>query len=158
MRKKLTILLAAILCAGAAVAQNKQMVRPDNLKPGDTIAILSMASAPNPKYIQAGLKVIKEWGYTPVLSPNVSAKHGSFAGTPEQRKQDMLWALRNPAIKAIMSTRGGYGSIQQLQEIPLDTLAKYPKWIIGYSDITSVHSAMVNSGVMSIHAHMCGYL
>ena len=158
MRKKLTILLAAILCAGAAVAQNKQMVRPHNLKPGDTIAILSMASAPNPKYIQAGLKVIKEWGYTPVLSPNVSAKHGSFAGTPEQRKQDMLWALRNPSIKAIMSTRGGYGSIQQLQEIPLDTLAKYPKWIIGYSDITSVHSAMVNSGVMSIHAHMCGYL
>lgn len=159
MKKKLTIMLAALVCLSAiSVAQNKKMVRPAALKPGDKIAILSMASVPGAKYAKAGMKVLKEWGYTPVLGPNVSAKHGSFAGTPEQRKQDMLWALRNPEIKAIMSTRGGYGSIQQLQEIPLDTLAKYPKWIIGYSDITSVHSAMVTSGVMSIHAHMCGYL
>lgn len=152
-------MLAALMCVSAVgVAQNKKMVRPASLKPGDKIAILSMASKPNDVYAKAGLKVIKEWGYTPVLAPNVGAKHGSFAGTPEERAADMLWALRNPEIKAIMSTRGGYGSIQQLQQIPLDTLAKYPKWIIGYSDITSVHSAMVTSGVMSIHAHMCGYL
>ncbi|MBE6310868.1 MAG: LD-carboxypeptidase [Bacteroidales bacterium] len=159
MKEKLTIMLVALMCFGAtAEAQNKKMVRPESLKPGDKIAILSMASKPNDKYAKAGMKVLKEWGYTPVLSPNVNAKHGSFAGTPEDRAADMLWALRNPEIKAIMSTRGGYGSIQQLQQIPLDTLAKYPKWIIGYSDITSVHSAMVNAGVMSIHAHMCGYL
>ncbi len=159
MRKKLTMMLAALMCFGAAgVAQNKKMVRPASLKPGDKIAIVSMASAPNPKYAKAGMKVLKEWGYTPVLAPNTNARHGSFAGTADQRASDMLWALRNPEIKAIMSTRGGYGSIQQLQQIPLDTLAKYPKWIIGYSDITSVHGCMVNAGVMSIHAHMCGYL
>ena len=159
MKKKLTVMLAALVCFSAmGVAQNKKMVRPAALKPGDKIAIVSMASAPNPKYAKAGLKVLKEWGYTPVLGPNAGLRHGSFAGTAEERKQDMLWALRNPEIKAIMSTRGGYGSIQQLQDIPLDTLAKYPKWIIGYSDITSVHSALVNSGIMSIHAHMCGYL
>ena len=159
MKKKLTLILAALMCvSGAIVAQNKKMVRPASLKPGDKIAILSMASVPKDVYAKAGMKVLKEWGYTPVLAPNLGEKHGSFAGTPEQRKEDLLWALRNPEIKAIMSTRGGYGSIQQLQQIPLDTLAKYPKWIIGYSDITSIHSAMVNAGVMSIHAHMCGYL
>ncbi len=159
MKKKLTMILAALMCVSAAsVAQDKKMVRPASLKPGDKIAILSMASKPNDVYAKAGMKVLKEWGYTPVLAPNVNAKHGSFAGTREERAADMLWALRNPEIKAIMSTRGGYGSIQQLQQIPLDTLAKYPKWIIGYSDITSVHSAMVTAGVMSIHAHMCGYL
>lgn len=159
MKKKLLFMLAGIISLSSmSFAQNKKMVRPAALKPGDKIAILSMASNPKDVYAKAGLKVLKEWGYTPVLAPNLGKKHGSFAGTPEQRRDDMLWALRNPEIKAIMSTRGGYGSIQQLQQIPLDTLAKYPKWIIGYSDITSVHSAMVNAGVMSIHAHMCGYL
>ncbi len=159
MRKKLTLMLSMLVCVSTlAVAQNKKMVRPASLKPGDKIAILSMASYPKKEYAKAGMKVLKEWGYTPVLAPNVGTRHGSFAGTKEQRKEDMLWALRNPEIKAIISTRGGYGSIQQLQDIPLDTLAKYPKWIIGYSDITSVHASMVNSGVMSIHAHMCGYL
>lgn len=159
MNKKLLFVLAGIISLSSlCFAQNKKMVRPAALKPGDKIAILSMASNPKDVYAKAGLKVLKEWGYTPVLAPNLGKKHGSFAGTPEQRRDDMLWALRNPEIKAIMSTRGGYGSIQQLQQIPLDTLAKYPKWIIGYSDITSVHSAMVNAGVMSIHAHMCGYL
>lgn len=159
MKRKLFIVLAAIMCCGSiALAQNKKMVRPASLKPGDKIAILSMASVPKDVYAKAGLKVLKEWGYTPVFAPNLGEKHGSFAGTPEQRRDDLLWALRNPEIKAIMSTRGGYGSIQQLQQIPLDTLAKYPKWIIGYSDITSIHSAMVNAGVMSVHAHMCGYL
>lgn len=159
MKKKLLFVLAGIMGLGAiGVAQNKKMVRPAALKPGDKIAILSMASNPKDVYAKAGMKVLKEWGYTPVLAPNLGKKHGSFAGTPEQRKEDLMWALRNPEIKAVMSTRGGYGSIQQLQQIPLDTLAKYPKWIIGYSDITSIHSAMVNAGVMSIHAHMCGYL
>lgn len=159
MKKKLLFALAGIMCLSAiGTPQNKKMVRPAALKPGDKIAILSMASVPKDVYAKAGLKVLKEWGYTPVLAPNLGKKHGSFAGTPEQRKADLMWALRNPEIKAIMSTRGGYGSIQQLQQIPLDTLAKYPKWIIGYSDITSIHSAMVNAGVMSIHAHMCGYL
>lgn len=159
MRKKLLMIVAAMMCLSSiGVAQNKKMVRPEALKPGDKIAILSMASVPKPEYAKAGVKVLKEWGYTPVLAPNLGKQHGSFAGTPAQRRDDLLWALRNPEIKAIMSTRGGYGSIQQLQEIPLDTLAKYPKWIIGYSDITSIHSAMVNAGVMSIHAHMCGYL
>ena len=157
--KKLLLVLSCLICiCFMGFAQNKKMVRPAALKPGDKIAILSMASDPKDVYAKAGMKVLKEWGYTPVLSPNLGAKHGSFAGTPEQRRDDMLWALRDPEIKAVMSTRGGYGSIQQLQQIPLDTLAKYPKWIIGYSDITSVHSAMVNAGVMSIHAHMCGYL
>ena len=99
MKKKLTIMLAALVCLSAiSVAQNKKMVRPAALKPGDKIAILSMASVPGAKYAKAGMKVLKEWGYTPVVGPNVSAKHGSFAGTPELRKQDMLWALRNPVI------------------------------------------------------------
>lgn len=159
MKKRLVLLLTLMMgVCSLSIAQNKKMVRPASLKPGDKIAILSMASVPKDVYAKAGMKVLKEWGYTPVLAPNLGEKHGSFAGTPEQRRDDLLWALRNPEIKAIMSTRGGYGSIQQLQQIPLDTLAKYPKWIIGYSDITSIHSAMVNAGVMSVHAHMCGYL
>ena len=99
MKRKLFIVLAAIMCCGSiALAQNKKMVRPASLKPGDKIAILSMASVPKDVYAKAGFKVLKEWGYTPVHAPNLGEKHGSFAGTPEQRRDDLLWALRNPEI------------------------------------------------------------
>ena len=117
MRKKLTMMLAALMCVSAVgVAQNKKMVRPASLKPGDKIAILSMASKPNDVYAKAGLKVIKEWGYTPVLAPNVGAKHGSFAGTPEERAADMLYGpimallggLISDTIGAVLFPSGPY--------------------------------------------------
>lgn len=132
--------------------------RPQNLKEGDTIAIISPASLPEKSFIRGAEKVLHQWGYKTVVGEHALIPYGSYAGSPEQREADLLWALRTPSIKAVMCSRGGYGSVQELSRIPLDTLAKYPKWVIGYSDITAIHSALVCSGNMSIHAHMCEYL
>lgn len=133
-------------------------VAPPYLQPGDRVAVLSLSSTPKPEVVDAGVKVLKGWGYDVVLGEHVKDAWRTFAGTHEQRRDDLLKALRDPSIKAIFSSRGGYGSANVLALIPIDTLKKYPKWIIGYSDITGYLSAEARAGHQSIHANMLGAL
>ncbi|MCH5216242.1 MAG: LD-carboxypeptidase [Muribaculaceae bacterium] len=136
----------------------KSLIKPANVSPGDTIAIISMASTPDSSYVTAAVNVFRDWGYVPVVGKYVLAEHGTFAGTPEQRLADLKWAFENPNVKAVMSTRGGYGSVQELSLLPRNYFKKYNKWLIGYSDISAVHSTMATDGVMSVHGHMAEYL
>lgn len=132
---------------------------PEFLKQGDKIAILSPSSVPtNLDIIDKGADVLRQWGFKTVEGRYARANYHTYAGTPEQRVSDIMWALRDPEIKAIMCSRGGYGSANVLNLLPLDSLAKYPKWIIGYSDITGYLSAEVRAGNMAIHGNMCGRL
>lgn len=153
--KKLFILLSILI---PLISSAKGFIKPKSLNPGDKIAIISPASSPDSSYIESAIQIIKEWGYDPVVGENAYLKHGSFAGEDKQRLSDLKWAFENKDIKAIMCTRGGYGAIQELCYIPKGYFAKYPKWLIGYSDITAIHSAMATDGVMSIHSHMAQYL
>lgn len=132
-----------------------QMVMPPALKAGDTIAIVSPSSAPDSMTVVKGCAALREWGYVPVVGPNALKDYHGFAGTADERAADLLWALRDPAIKAIMCSRGGDGAVQVLYRIPLAEFARHPKWIIGFSDITALHSAEAAAGVMSIHGSMC---
>lgn len=132
---------------------------PAFLKKGDTIAILSPSSVPTKlEIIDKGAAVLKNWGFNVVEGKYARTNYHTYAGTPEQRYADILWALRNPSIKAIVCSRGGYGSANVLNLMSLDTLRKYPKWIVGYSDITGYISAEVRAGNMAIHGNMCGHL
>ena len=128
---------------------------PPALKAGDTIAIVSPSSRPDSMTIEKGCAALREWGYVPVVGRHARSEYHGFAGTAEERAEDMLWALRNPGIHAIMCSRGGDGAVQVLQRIPLDEFARNPKWLIGFSDATALHSAEVSAGVMSIHGSMC---
>ncbi len=158
MKRYLLWLMCAML--GVATMWAEKMPKaPSFLKPGDKIALLSMSSVPrNLATVDSAAAVLRAWGLVPVLGEHVKSNWHTYAGTPEERKTDIMKALRDPAIKAIMSTRGGYGAANVLALIPLDTLKKYDKWIIGYSDITAYLSAMVCAGHMSIHANMGGRL
>ncbi|MDE6716449.1 MAG: LD-carboxypeptidase [Muribaculaceae bacterium] len=150
-----------ILAIAASIympASAKGLIKPANVAPGDTIAIISMASTPDSAYVTAAVKVFADWGYVPVVGKYVLAEHGTFAGTPEQRLEDLKWAFDNSNVKAVMSTRGGYGSVQELALLPRDYFKKHNKWLIGYSDISAVHSSMATDGVMSVHGHMAEYL
>ena len=151
------LLAAMALIPCIAVAEGK-MVMPEFLQPGDTIAIVSPASIPQRDDVLGACEVLKEWGYVPVLGEHVLTENGSFAGTIEQRLADLHWALVSPNVKAIMCSRGGYGSIQVLLEMRNGIFADNPKWIIGYSDISAIHAAMTTEGVMSIHGNMCAPL
>ena len=155
---KHVLLSLAVAVLGLAAAAQATPAAPDFLRPGDKVAILSLASTPKPEQIDAGMRTLKEWGYVPVVGRHALTNYHDFAGTPRQRLDDLMKALRDPEIKAILCSRGGYGSAMMLELIHPDTLARYPKWIVGYSDITSMHSAFVRAGIMSIHGNMCGAL
>lgn len=130
-------------------------VHPSFLKQGDTIAIISPSYVTSEENIEKGMDVVRSWGFVPIKSPNLNKTYlVKYAGTIAERTADIEWAYNNPQVKAIMCTRGGYGSIQLLDALPSDIFTKHPKWLIGYSDITTLHSASVTAGAMSIHGTM----
>ncbi len=133
----------------------ERIVMPEALKAGDTIAIVSPSSTPDSLTVVKSCDVLRQWGYVPVVGANAFRNYHGFAGTADERAADLLWALRNPAVKAILCSRGGDGAVQVLKRIPLAEFRKNPKWVMGFSDVTALHSAEVAAGVMSIHSTMC---
>ena len=79
------------------------------LHEGDTIAIVSPSSATDTTTINGGIRTLEKWGYHCVVGPNALNDYHGFAGTIEERLADLLWALREPSIKAVMCSRGGDG-------------------------------------------------
>jgi muramoyltetrapeptide carboxypeptidase len=128
---------------------------PKPLKTGDTIAVISPSSVPDSTTVAKGCASLRSWGYVPVVGAHALSSYHGFAGTADERAADLLWALRNPSIKAIICSRGGDGAVQVLQRIPLKEFRNHPKWIMGFSDVTALHSAEVAAGVMSVHCSMC---
>ena len=125
------------------------------LHEGDTIAIISPSSATDTATINGGIRTLEKWGYHCVIGPNALNDYHGFAGTIDERLSDLLWALRNPSVKAIMCSRGGDGAAHLLARLSLDTLRQYHKPIIGFSDITALLCAEARAGVKGIHGSMC---
>lgn len=81
-------------------------------------------------------------------------KYGSHAGTAEERTADLLWALQDDSILAIICSRGGYGSMHLLSHLPQTCFLEHPKWLIGHGDITILLHASVCNRVIGIHGPM----
>lgn len=128
---------------------------PAPLKAGDTIAVVSPSSVPDSTTVAKGCATLREWGYVPVVGSHALNDYHGFAGTVDERTADLLWALRDSTVKAILCSRGGDGAVQVLRHIPLEEFRRHPKWVLGFSDVTALHSAEVSAGVMSIHCSMC---
>jgi muramoyltetrapeptide carboxypeptidase len=116
------------------------MIRPPSLKKGDTIAIVSTARKVSAEDIQPGIDRVEGWGMNVELGKNLFASLNQFAGTDEQRAEDFQNALNNPEVKAIWFARGGYGTVRIIDNIDWTSFKKNPKWLIGYSDVTVIHS------------------
>ena len=129
-------------------------IMPRPLKKGDRIAVISPSSSPTEKTVKEGCDILRQWGYVPVVGPHAMNEYHGFAGTADERAADLRWALTDSTISAIMCTRGGDGAVQLLTRISPADFRRQPKWLIGFSDITALHSAMVQAGVMSIHGSM----
>ena len=157
MRKQVTrlLFLALLTTATLYVEAQQRSVMPTPLKTGDTIAVISPSSVPDSATVAKGCATLRSWGYVPVVGAHALSSYHGFAGTADERATDLLWALRNPSIKAIICSRGGDGAVQVLQRIPLKEFRNHPKWIMGFSDVTALHSAEVAAGVMSVHCSMC---
>lgn len=125
------------------------------LHEGDTIAIISPSSSTDTATINGGIRTLESWGYHCVVGPNALNDYHGFAGTIDERLSDLLWALREPSVKAVMCSRGGDGAAHLLARLSLDTLRQYPKTIIGFSDVTALLCAEARAGVKGIHGSMC---
>lgn len=125
---------------------------------GDKIAIVSPASAVKPEYIDGACRVLEQWGFTPVPSAHCRNNNGYYSGTLEERLADFREALLNPEIKAILCSRGGYGTVHLAEHITADELRDNKKWIIGFSDISVLHAMCHNAGIPSIHSSMAKHL
>ncbi len=139
--------------------QTKQCIKPDYLKAGDKVALISPSYFTPMENVEKTADVLRSWGLEPVIGPNVGkVVDGRYAGTVAERVSDIRWALRDPDIKAIICNRGGYGTIQLIGQISLEELRSHPKWLVGFSDISTLHGLLTNARVMSIHGTMSSFL
>ena len=153
MRRRYAGLLLAV--ASVTALAQRPLVMPRPLHQGDTVAIISPSSATDSMTISKGCEALRAWGYVPVVGRNALNSDHGFAGTADERAADLQWALQDESVRAIVCSRGGDGAVQVLQRTPLRMFAEHPKWLMGFSDATALHSAQVAAGVMSIHSTMC---
>ncbi len=130
------------------------MFTPDFVKAGDKIAIVSTARKVDFKEIGEAIHLLELWGLKVVKGSTIGIKKNQFAGSDKERRDDFQRMLEDDEIKAIWCARGGYGTVRIIDDIDFSRFIKKPKWIIGYSDITVLHSHIHNFGVKTIHAPM----
>lgn len=127
---------------------------PEFLKKGDTVAIVCPASYIKGN-IDIAIEILNGWGLKVQVGRTVTEQFNQFAGTDEERRNDLQQALDDPQIKAVFAARGGYGSVRIVDDIDFTSFQKNPKWLIGFSDITVFHSHIHNVvQVATIHGQM----
>lgn len=130
------------------------MLKPNFIKEGDKIAIVSTARKISHAEVHEAVLLLKKWNLIPVLGKTIGIEHNQFAGEDAARSADFQDMLDNPEIKAIWCARGGYGTVRIIDQLDFSVFRMAPKWIIGYSDITVLHSHIHNLGIETIHAQM----
>jgi muramoyltetrapeptide carboxypeptidase len=123
------------------VASVSILLKPHAVSSDAQVAVVSMASKPKAERVELGLAALRSMGYTPQSAEHILTRGPlGFAGTPEMRLSDLHHAFADDQVRAIFSTRGGYGSNYLLDGLDLDLIAESVKPFIGYSDLTAVHT------------------
>lgn len=129
---------------------------PDRLNYGDTIGIIAPASAPpNPKTLDRSVVVLEKLGFKARLAPNARKRWGFLAGPDRDRAADLMRMFSDRRVKAIVCVRGGYGAARLLPLLDYRLIRAHPKILVGYSDITSLHCALLRqANLVSFHGPM----
>lgn len=136
------------------VNAQKNMIIPPYLQKGDTVAIVSTARKNLEDNLKPSVDLLKSWGLEVKTGKTIGLDNHQLAGTDLERAEDFQEMLDNPNIKAIWCVRGGYGTVRIIDLLNFDTFKKNPKWIVGFSDVTVLHSHLNMLGFQSIHATM----
>jgi muramoyltetrapeptide carboxypeptidase len=152
MKKFIFCILISIFSINSQA--QKKMIIPPYLKKGDTIAIVATARKNIEDNLQPAISWLHNWGLEVVVGKTIGLDHNQLAGTDEERAADFQAQLDNPNIKAIWCVRGGYGTVRMIDLLDFTKFKQNPKWIIGFSDVTVLHSHLNNLGFVSIHGIM----
>lgn len=131
-------------------------VRPRALRVGDRVMLISPASWFDPQRVQVGMDSLKQIGYQPLLARHAFARHGQYsAGTPQERLEDLHSAFSDPSVRAIICSRGGYGSAEIVSGLDLELIRRNPKIFVGCSDISSLQLYLHDTtGLVVFHGPM----
>jgi muramoyltetrapeptide carboxypeptidase len=131
------------------------MIVPPSLERGDKVGIITPSGKIKRGSLDRAISIFKDWGLSVVTGPNVYAGYNQFGGTDQERAADLQLMIDDIGIKAIMCSRGGYGTVRIVDHIDFSSLIAHPKWIAGYSDITVLH-CHVNAvcGIETLHSIM----
>lgn len=131
---------------------------PPYLQKGDCFGIVCPSGALQAEKASECIRVLNEdWGFTTKVGKTVGNKFNYFSGTDEERLADFQEMLDDDEVKAVLCARGGYGLGRIIDQIDFKKFKKQPKWIIGYSDITVLHSHLYsNYYISSLHSPMAG--
>jgi muramoyltetrapeptide carboxypeptidase len=137
-------------------SSSQKLLKPERLSLGDTIGIVAPASAPpDPKAVDRAAAALESFGFKPKLAKNVRARLGFLAGTDRERAADLMAMFADKKVKALICLRGGYGTARILDRLDYDVIRRHPKILAGYSDITSLHCALIQKiNLVSFHAPM----
>lgn len=131
---------------------------PPYLQKGDTIGLVCPAGFMPFEKVKTCVQVLQEWGYNVKVGNTVGGGSQTyFSGTDAERLRDFQEILDDDDVKAVLCARGGYGTGRIIDGIDFKKFKKQPKWIIGYSDITVLHSHIyTNYNIATLHAPMAG--
>ena len=133
----------------------ENIIIPPYLEPGDTIGIVATARKILRLNLEEAAKIPESWGFKVKFGKNVFGDVNQFSGTDEERAADLQAMLDDPEIKAVIVARGGYGTLRIIDRLDFTKFKQNPKWIVGYSDITVLHSHIHrNCQVATLHATM----
>ncbi len=125
------------------------------LKAGDRVALAAPARAVSPEEMAPAIATLEEWGLKVVVPDGLYERDGQLAGCDGHRAALMQRLLDDPSIAAIVCARGGYGTVRIVDRLDLTRFAEHPKWIVGYSDVTVLHSHLhATLGLPTLHATM----
>lgn len=131
---------------------------PPYLQLGDTVGLVAPAGRLPARTDTARIRErFASWGLYVKYGPHCCDDSESYFSAPDvQRAADLQAMLDDPSIKAVIACRGGYGSVRLLPWLRLEGLRGNPKWVVGFSDITTLHLSLFHLGIESIHGTMPG--
>jgi muramoyltetrapeptide carboxypeptidase len=130
-------------------------IKPEYLKPGDEVAIISPSFSIDEKRVVEAAIFLEKWGLRVRVGKNAMKHDGPLAGSDEDRLSDLQEMTNDPEIKAVICSRGGYGISKIISKVDFSALKKSPKWYVGFSDITVLHMWLSEvCGIMSVHGDM----
>ena len=129
---------------------------PPYLQKGDTIALICPAGFMPVEKISECTRIINEdWGFTTKVGMTIGRQYHYFSGTDEERLEDFQHMLDDSNVKAILCARGGYGISRIIDKLDFTRFKENPKWIIGFSDVTVLHSHIYrNYYISTLHGPM----
>ena len=148
---------AVAACAGNTKEAVSLPQRPAYLQQGDTVGIMTISSpvTDRPGESDTLINIVKSWGVNVKLGKNVFKLDARpFSVTDKERAEEFMGMIKDPNIKAIVFYRGGYGAIRTLEYLDYEEIKNNPKWLVGFSDVTTIHLAMQGIGLETIHGPM----